>query len=434
MQIVNKKHPMQQLQARIVAICGLAIVLTLQGQLSAQGLLALRGARIETVGKDGVIEDGIMLVRNGKIEDIGKDVDIPVSAQVIELSGMTIMPGIVDPYYVVPIGRNVQASEPRTIVFGGRTFVIGGGAPAIATTFARIADSIHVPSINWNSARRSGLTTLHVVTGGYAQSLFAQTATADVTITQPNGKLLTTVTNESKSLDVLRNGLKEPRTSAPTSGSGGSSTALSSARGETASSAASSSSPAASASDSSPTQLWKDVREGKSHVFVNVNNPAAILHTLSAVSEAKQVKVAFIASGAYVFQALDSLDARTQTIILAPTLDTIPNSRNRVNVPSLLAKKKIAFAFSPSLGQSDFRAQQDTPLFGVGMLVRSGLDRKLALEACTLTPAKLLGLDAEIGTLEIGKRANFIVLDGDPFGTTTGVQHIFIDGKPIYEN
>lgn len=386
---------------------------------NADELLALRGARIETVGKAGVIEDGILLVRNGKIEAVGKDVEIPVSAQIIDLGGKTIMPGLVDPYYVVSIGRNVQEAATRTVVFGGRVFVIGGGPPSIATTFAKLSDGISVSEINWNGARRSGLTTMHVVTGGYAQSLFAQLDADTITVTQPHGKLLATVTNESKSLDVLRNGLKEPRQGGTSAATSTPSTASPKDSGERS---------------SSPTELWKEVREGKSPVFVNVNNPAAILHTLSAVKDAKQSKVVFVSSGAYIYQSIDSLDAKTQSVVLSPTIDTIPNSRNRVNVPSLLAKKKIAFAFSPSLGQSDFRAQQDTPLFSIGMLVRSGLDRKIALEACTLTPAKLLGLDAEIGTLEVGKRANFLVLDGDPFGTTTGIQHIFIDGKPIYEN
>lgn len=404
-----------------VLLRALAFGLVLTTQFAAaQGLLAIRGAVIETVGKEGRLDNGTLLVRNGKIEAIGQDIEIPVSARIVDGRGLTIIPGIVDPYYVVQVARSVEAAaETRTVVVRGRTFTIGGGSPAIPTSFAKIADGITLSTLDWQVARRSGITNLHIVTGGYAQSLFAQLgqpgdsdrATAE--ITEPNGKLLVTVSNDSRSLDVVRNGLKEPQT-----------------RGGASQGAAS----ATSAPASGSSELWKQVREGKSSLFVNVNNAAAILHTLTALKEAAAAKVAFIASGADIFVTLDDLDPARQTIVLPPRLDTIPNSANLVNVPKLLAEKKISFVFSTSLGQSDFRNQQDTPLFGVGLLVRAGLDRQLALEALTVAPAKLLGLEASIGTLEVGKLANFIVLDGDPFATTTGIKEIFVDGKPIYEN
>ncbi len=202
---------MQHYQRRITALCALAIALLPALSARAEELLALRGARIETVSKAGAIENGILLVRNGKIEAVGQDIDIPVSAQIIDVHGMTIMPGLVDPYFVVSIDRNTQPDTTRTVVFGGRTFVIPGGSPAIATTFARLADGLNLSDVAWDDARRSGITTLHLVTSGYAQSMLAQPASSDGSITESNGKLLTAVTNETKSLDVLRNGLKEPR-------------------------------------------------------------------------------------------------------------------------------------------------------------------------------------------------------------------------------
>ncbi len=413
--------------------------------VTAQGLIAIRGATIETVGKEGRIEDGTLLVRNGKIEAIAKDVEVPVSAHVIDGRGLTIMPGIVDPYYVVQVARSsAPASETRTVIVRGRSFNIGGGSPAVSTSFTKIADGISMSSQDWQVAARSGITSLHVVTGGYAQSLFAklgQPSTAGIAtaeIVDPNGKLLVTVSNDSRSLDIVRNGLKEPQgrgggrggpRGAPPASSAGSNTASSPAAGTTEGE-----NPQTPPGTQGVNELWKQVREGKSHLFVNVNNAAAILHTLAAVNEVKNAKIAFIASGADVYVTLEALQPDNHMVILPPRIDTIPNSANLVNIPRSLAEKKISFAFSTSLAQSDFRTQQDTPLFSVGLLVRSGLDRKLALEALTSAPAKLLGLESKIGTLEVGKLANFMVLDGDPFATTTGIKKIYVDGKPIYEN
>jgi imidazolonepropionase-like amidohydrolase len=51
-----------------------------------------------------------------------------------------------------------------------------------------------------------------------------------------------------------------------------------------------------------------------------------------------------------------------------------------------------------------------------------------------MMPAKLIGVDGEVGSLEVGKKANFLILDGDPFAATTSIQRVFVEGKQIYEN
>ncbi|WP_113635383.1 amidohydrolase family protein [Nubsella zeaxanthinifaciens] len=62
------------------------------------GLVALKGARIITMKGDQVIEEGTILIENNKIKAIGKasDVAIPADIKVIDVTGKTIMPGMVD--------------------------------------------------------------------------------------------------------------------------------------------------------------------------------------------------------------------------------------------------------------------------------------------------------------------------------------------------
>ena len=66
-----------------------------------------------------------------------------------------------------------------------------------------------------------------------------------------------------------------------------------------------------------------------------------------------------------------------------------------------------------------------------GMAAAFGLPRDAALQAVTLAPAQLLGLCSELGSLEVGKRANVIVTDGDPLELRTHVRFEFIAGRPI---
>jgi imidazolonepropionase-like amidohydrolase len=428
---------MNRIQAKLLRlVTGIGVIGCLPLQLSAQNYLAYTHATIETVSEAGAIEDGTLLIFDGKIAAVGPaaDVSIPITAQIVDAHGKTLMPGIVDPYFVVDISRNSQPSSTRTVTFGGRTIVVGGGSPAVATTFAKISDAFEVASIDWAPGRRSGITTFHVVTGGYAQSLLAELRPVDVAVQQPDGKLLLTVTNSTSSLDVLRNGLKGQggrSGSSANSASGRSS----GSRGGAGGGPPPSRSGAAGSTSASPTEkLWSDIRAGKSRVFVNVNNAASILHVESILQEQNKAQLALIASGEDVLQTLESLDSKRDFVIMSPSIDLVPNSANRANVPLMLVENKINFAFSLSLGQSNFRDQQDAPLFAVAMLIRGGLDRDVALKALTASPAKLLGIESKVGTLEVGKVANLIVLDGDPFATTTGICQVIVEGKLIDEN
>jgi imidazolonepropionase-like amidohydrolase len=63
--------------------------------------------------------------------------------------------------------------------------------------------------------------------------------------------------------------------------------------------------------------------------------------------------------------------------------------------------------------------------------VAHGLSRDEALESVTLAPARILGIDARLGSLDVGKDATFIVTDGDPLDTMTDVRYAFIRGRML---
>ena len=59
------------------------------------------------------------------------------------------------------------------------------------------------------------------------------------------------------------------------------------------------------------------------------------------------------------------------------------------------------------------------------------MDPNEALKAITLYPARILGVDDRIGSLEVGKDATLIVTDGDPLEVPTHVERMFIQGRDI---
>jgi imidazolonepropionase-like amidohydrolase len=66
-----------------------------------------------------------------------------------------------------------------------------------------------------------------------------------------------------------------------------------------------------------------------------------------------------------------------------------------------------------------------------GNAIANGMDRDAALQAVTLTPARLWGVDDRVGSLEVGKDADVVVWSGDPFELTTGAEHVFIKGVEV---
>jgi imidazolonepropionase-like amidohydrolase len=71
----------------------------------------------------------------------------------------------------------------------------------------------------------------------------------------------------------------------------------------------------------------------------------------------------------------------------------------------------------------------------MGAARRAGLDigEELAIKWVTLNPAKALGLDDRIGSLEAGKNADVVVWSGNPFSVYTKADQVFIDGALVYD-
>jgi imidazolonepropionase-like amidohydrolase len=64
--------------------------------------------------------------------------------------------------------------------------------------------------------------------------------------------------------------------------------------------------------------------------------------------------------------------------------------------------------------------------------VKEGLDPRTALEAVTINPARILGVDDRIGSLEPGKDADLVIWSGDPLDVTSRAERAYVDGREIY--
>ena len=64
-----------------------------------------------------------------------------------------------------------------------------------------------------------------------------------------------------------------------------------------------------------------------------------------------------------------------------------------------------------------------------GRAIREGLDEFKALQAITINAAKHVGIEDRVGSIEVGKDADFVILEGNPFAVDARVLYTIIDGK-----
>ena len=65
--------------------------------------------------------------------------------------------------------------------------------------------------------------------------------------------------------------------------------------------------------------------------------------------------------------------------------------------------------------------------------VRGGCSEKTALEALTIVPARILGLEDRLGSIEKGKDADLLILDGPPLDYRTYVDQAYVNGRLVYD-
>ncbi len=377
--------------------------------------IAFTNATIETMGTGGTIESGTIVVEGDKILEIGDDVTIPDDAQVVSMSGKTIIPGFVDPYFVF---KRSSSNTSRTVTFNGRTITIPGSNTFEVGSFTRIGKYFDPYKFNFLPALRTGILTANLVSDGQGLSALAN-VTVDPNpqmLFQPEGHLFAKVTNQTTALDVIRKPLLPEKTSR---------------RGQTSTRRASTSK--SDAADD-PKKLWEAVKKGEAAVFVNINNAATVAYVLQVAEKAEKAKFILVATGPNLYQSLDEIKRNANiTVILQPGIDTVPFTSDLMNVSRMLADRKIPFAISMSLSSSQLIASQDDPMFPLTMLVKTGLERQQALQSVTIEPAKLLGIEKSHGSLEKGKQANLLVFDGDPLETGSRLIKVISNGKTIHE-
>lgn len=173
-------------------------------------------------------------------------------------------------------------------------------------------------------------------------------------------------------------------------------------------------------------------KEG-SRALVVLANAADLLHSEDVLKDWKDV-----AHNYYLRLGISSdfhhvaaqLGEKKAFVLAHPLIGRFPATANRSNPVAQLIEKGCTVALTPGSDSTFELEQYRTRLAD---LARAGVRREDAIKAVALHPWKLIGMEKEFGSIEKGKNADLVFLDGDILDPAARVQRVMILGESVWE-
>ena len=170
-----------------------------------------------------------------------------------------------------------------------------------------------------------------------------------------------------------------------------------------------------------------DLLDGQTQALVSVHKAQDIL---TALRLQKEFNFPMVLDGvAEIYLVLDQVKESGVPVVIHPTMLRATGEAVNVSMETaaLLAREGIPFAFQS--GHENYVPKTRVILFEAGVAVNNGLSSRLAVQHLSLYAAQLLGIDQRVGSLEVGKDADLVLFNGDPFEYTTAIDLVMIDGQ-----
>lgn len=397
-----------------------ALAVALVGSLApaASGQVAVRAETLHTVSGP-VMEDAVVIAgADGAIDWVGPaaDADIPAGVEVLEAAVVT--PGLVDAHSVVGLAGalNSNVGPVRDQDQLDRSAPIQPELRAIDAYDA--AETL----VEW--VRSYGVTTLHTGHGpgalisGQTMIVKPRGSNTDEAVIVPARMLAATLGNavtsnfdspgtSSKGVAMLRGaliGAQAYQEQARRAASGGPDD------------------PQPPAPDLAKEALVR-VLDGELSLLVTANTATEIAAALRLQREFGFDLVLDGAAESYLL--LDEIREAGVPVVVHPPMSRVRNAS--FETASMLAEAGIPFAIQT--GFEDYVPKTRVLLWEAAIAAANGLGREGALEAVTLGAARILGIDDRVGSIEVGKDADLVLYDGDPFEYTSHVCGVVIESE-----
>ena len=398
----------------IAAALAIAVIMT-PTRVSAAPQ-AFTGAHIFPVAGEP-LDDGVLIIDAGKIVAIGprNKVRVPADAEVIDVSGKVIIPGLVDSHS--HIGE-----------------VSGGDASDPIQPETRVLDSINVRDAGFKRALAGGITTANLMSGS-GHLISGQTVY--VKLREGNDIESIAYLREDGRVDggmKMANGTNSRR-DPPFPGTRAKSASLVrqkyiAAREYMQKIEAADGDPEKIPARDLALEALVEVLQGKRIVHQHTHRHDDVLTVLRLRREfGYRVVLHHVSEAHRVAKEIAAADVPVSLIIVDSPGGKLETMNLNFDSPKILEAAGVRVAFHTDDWITDSRLFLRMAALGV----RSGMSRDKALEALTIEGARMLDLDDRIGTLEPGKDADFAILSGTPFSVYTRVLETWVEGNRRFD-
>lgn len=407
------------------AIPTLALLIALAPAALAQDALLIRNARIVPVtGRS--IPRGCILVRKGRIEAIGEDLAAPPGAVIVDASGLVAYPGLIAPLTTIGLtgypgaGDDVDevgVSTPQMDPFDA----LNPEDPSIEVT--RLGGVTTVLSAAGTHNVINGKALVLNLDGELAEDLVLKRDAAQVFNlgARQQGKYPTTLPGIMAlirdKLERARRFLEFPRSRDPEAGEG---------------KRAREKRPEEPPPYDPESEALAPVVTGRIPALFLTYNEATIHNALELIKEFRLKGILYATTD--VMKYAGRLRAEGTPVIWAGTTK-VPERWEAFDVQyreaGRLGAAGLAFAFDQTGGWIAMNRNTRNLPVTAALSIAHGLSEEEAIEALTIAPARILGVDAQVGSLEIGKTANIVLWNGSPVQMSSRVEKIIINGRLI---
>ncbi len=383
----------------------------------AHSQTAIKAEIIYTVS-GAAIKNGVVLVKDGKIEKVGSAKEISIPKNYAVVSSKVVTPGFIDARSVVGLSGalNIPTDQDQ----------LEKSSPIQPEL--RAIDAYNPEEKLVGYVRDFGVTTMH--TGhGIGALVSGQTM---VVKTKP-GKIdeVTLVPMEMLAMTIgssVEGNFTSPGTKAKQIAMIRSELLKAQAYMQKQNDKDTSKRPAIDLKYEALSKLLKG--EVKALITVNSSNDI-----MNAIRLAKEFKFKLVIDGAAeAYRMIDEIKACKAEVILHSTMAR--NAGDMVNMTRESAAILTAANIQVSIetGYEGYVPKTHVLLFEAALAVTYGLPYEEGLKSITLNPAKLLGIDKRVGSIEQGKDADLVLFDGDPFEYLTKILKVMIDGQWVSKN
>lgn len=402
---------------KILSVVLLVVLLPMLAMAQEQPL-AFKGGKILPITSEP-IENGVLVVHNGIIQAVGptSEIEIPSNAKVHDVSGKIIMPGLVDSH-----------SHIADAAGGDRSAAI---QPAV-----RVLDSIDPNDPSIMKALAGGITTVNIMPGS---GLLMSGQTVYVKLRKAN--TVEEMLFEDNIYKDIYGGLKmangtNPMGKPPLPGTRSKAAAMVRQMWVDAKEYKQKVEAADGPSEMPPRDLGKEtlieVLEGKRIVHHHTHRFDDVLTVLRIAEEFGYLEnlVLHHVSEAWKIEEKIAAAGVPASIIILDSPGGKPEAAEiKYSNGAILADEGVLVGFHTDAPITNPRLLLRMAAFGV----RGGMSRHQALAAVTINNAKILGLEKQVGSLEVGKDADFIVLSGDPLSVYTHVLQTWVEGVKRFD-